>query len=362
MLQNKYKDLFTKAMRFVPTHKPLHYLKHKLSEVDIIVEVPAIVPGPPDRLCSSGGVMRMVETATHLHEMGYQVQLRIQRGVPNYSYDNLQLPIPYSIGGPNDTFPASKCVITYSDNPHQYELSELPQVKHKCAYMLSYGIHLQHEGAIVFNPNIEKICSTYNVKRRIESVGGFCKWVGFAFDTDPWYPDPTIQREARTIALMYHKGESKQFKAGWQLCAKLLKHGVIDRVLIFGVWKNKGPTIDDSRFEFFVNAGVNTLRTIYSRASLFISPSISEGLNRTPVEATLCGCPSVLMAGAIDEIFFDNTNCYVVTVNDYQSMYKRIIQVMSHDRSVQFRDHMLNVLQSYTWEEVLPRIVSVLGL
>jgi len=67
------------------------------------------------------------------------------------------------------------------------------------------------------------------------------------------------------------------------------------------------------------------IRRIFSRSSAFIMPSISEGLNRTPIEATLCGCPSVICDGAIDDVFFNNKTCLIAEKDNFDDLLEVIL-------------------------------------
>ena len=48
------------------------------------------------------------------------------------------------------------------------------------------------------------------------------------------------------------------------------------------------------------------LRTLYTHAAAFVFPSLTEGFGLPPLEAMLCGCPTVVScAGAIPEVCGD---------------------------------------------------------
>jgi glycosyltransferase involved in cell wall biosynthesis len=91
-------------------------------------------------------------------------------------------------------------------------------------------------------------------------------------------------------------------------------------------------------------------------------PSISEGLNLTPIESTLCGCPTVLCDGAIDEIFFNNKNCLVVDKNNVGQMEAMVLTVLDsfESHSSKFMKRMRFVIKSYTWNTVIENILKLL--
>ena len=137
----------------------------------------------------SGGISHTIALAQELKKK-YDVHIRFQRETP----DKFNLDIPFSIGLPDHTFPASDVVITYSDNPYTNLLTELPQVKKVLIYMLSYGMCIEREHRNILNPKLTVMSSTLRTKKLIESEGITCHNVGFG-RIPPDFSFPNIERK-----------------------------------------------------------------------------------------------------------------------------------------------------------------------
>ena len=86
-------------------------------------------------------------------------------------------------------------------------------------------------------------------------------------------------------------------------------------------------------------------------------PSVSEGLNLTPIEATLCGCPSIIVDGAIGEIFFGD-NCCICMPDDVADLASCVVDVMVDcDKfAALFKPNMQSVVNNYTWDKFLTKL------
>ena len=227
---------------------------------------------------TSGGVMRQVTLAQKLKSI-VDVHLRIQFLNPPIVYSKELFEVDFSVGLPDETFPKTDVVITYSDSPYGKQLSLLPQVKKILIYMLSYGMCFERERKNVFNPKITAMSSTLKIKKAIEADGGECECVGFGLQTDKFYCDPKIKRE-RYAALLYHLAPDKQYDMGVRVCNELYKQKLIDGTIVFGMKTGFDNIIHpDNVVSSCLDASKDEIREIFCKCSLFVMPSISEGLN-----------------------------------------------------------------------------------
>lgn len=90
-------------------------------------------------------------------------------------------------------------------------------------------------------------------------------------------------------------------------------------------------------------------------------PSVSEGLNLTPIESTFCGCPSIIVDGAIGEIFENEINCLVVPPNHTEIMVEAVKVLMNNETAKNsFKKYMGYRIKGYTWSNVANKIKEVL--
>lgn len=91
-------------------------------------------------------------------------------------------------------------------------------------------------------------------------------------------------------------------------------------------------------------------------------PSVSEGLNLTPIEATLCGCPSIICDGAINEIFYATYNCHIVEKDNKDMLYwfaKNSFDELYNIREF-FIDKMRETVNQFTWDKVVNNIKQLI--
>lgn len=331
----------------------------KINQMKITIEIPTFKR-------TSGGIMRHVMLAKMLKEKeGLDVHLRIQRNntAINYSQHlkdiNFSIGIPVSIGIPDRTFPESDVVITYSDTPHGEKLTALRQVKKVIVYMLSYGLCLERERKNVFNPKIAVMSSTLKLKRMIEADGGSCTYVGFGLNPNEFYIEPGIKRKSGWVAILYHPSPNKQYKMAVRVCDELYKIGKIKKVIVFGMRFDGVKSIKDT-YITYLDASHDVIRKIFCLCVLFIMPSISEGLNMTPMEATLCGCPAVICDGAFGDLYFNNKTCVVAKKGDFQDILEKSINTLNNPNlGLYFKERMEKIIINYTWDNTIENIMAL---
>ena len=115
----------------------------------------------------------------------------------------------------------------------------------------------------------------------------------------------------------------------------VLCHGPIDAITKISFSDKDAYTNEESKNKtiyinkHYFNASREQIRHLFNQSRVFISTSNSEGLNLTPVEATLCGCPAVVCDGAIGELFIDGHTCYIAKEGDYFDVLNCAIALLS---------------------------------
>ena len=109
------------------------------------------------------------------------------------------------------------------------------------------------------------------------------------------------------------------------------------------------------------NANRKEVKNIFNQSKVFIMPSISEGLNLTPIEA-LCGCPAVICDGAIGELFIDGETCFVAKHDDNFDVLNNTIELISNIDECRplFRDNMRKLINNYTWDKLITNFNKLL--
>ena len=305
----------------------------------------------------TGGIK---DTVTLVQLYGPPVHLRIQKTYPHINYATVEFGVPYSVGLPDNTFPESKYVITYSDTPYGRELTGLPQIGKAAIYMLSYGMAIERERANVLNPKFTVMTTTKRTKQLIEAEGVRCHQVGFGLNTEDFYIDSDIKRKTYA-ALLYHWAPDKRYALGVDIVDQLCDMNKIEGVITFGA----NLAYDKARhpkklIKHYSEATSIQVREVFNQCSVFIMPSVSEGLSLTPFEATLCGCPSMLCDGALGDLYFPEANCKWVQKDNKQAFLRAAEDILSHDYSQLYRQDMIERCRPFTWANTVANIKEVL--
>lgn len=301
----------------------------------------------------------MMQLATTLDKK-HKVHVRTQNFNSDLDY-NKEISISYSVGLPDYTFPSADIVITYSDNPYTEYLTRLPQVKKVLIYMLSYGMCFERERKNILNPKVVVMSSTLKIKKAIESEGVQCTCVGFGLDSKKHFFRENKIKRLKYASLLYHNSPDKQYALGVKVCDKLQQQKLIDGTIVFGAKNDFEKTRHPEKIvKWYLDATPDQIRGVFNNCSIFIMPSISEGLNLTPVEAALCGCPSVICDGAFGDIFFDKKTCIVAKKQDEQDLFIKAKYLLDNQQyAIQFKNNIEKIIKKFTWEKTINNIESL---
>ncbi|MDD1748696.1 MAG: glycosyltransferase family 4 protein, partial [Methanothrix sp.] len=104
------------------------------------------------------------------------------------------------------------------------------------------------------------------------------------------------------------------------------------------------------------------LAKLYSEASFFILPSLSEGLPITILEAMSCGCPVIATrVSAIGDAVVDGYNGLLIRPRDVDDLREKMMVLL---QDPELRDRMgrnarETIESTYTWQSVARRIMTV---
>lgn len=303
---------------------------------------------------TSGGINESIKIANHFNPLPV---LRFQRLIEKYP----QIENSWSVGYPDNTFPDCDVCITFSDTATLQELIDLPQVKKVMIYMLSYGMSIYKERKNVTNKNVTVMCSTKKLEDAISKEGVKVHRVGFALDMNGMYNENKERKNY--LGLLYHHSVDKKYKTGVSVADYLYDNNIIDGVITFGGARDyEKHTHPKGLVKHYSNANRDEIHEIFNTCKVFLMPSISEGLNLTPIEATLCGCPSILCDGAIDEIFFGEKNCVIVEKENVEQMISNTKSILDNFDflSKKFSKNMSNIVKNYTFENVINNITKLM--
>ena len=300
-----------------------------------------------------GGITATIALAKELN-----AEIRFQSVQKLYPHG---LPVPFTVGKADHTFPACDWCITYSDNPFTKQLVNLPQVNMVAVYFQSYGMSYTNERNNAADNNTVNLCSTKKIEDAIKRDGFKVINVGFGLYMQE-FVDYGNERK-NYLAIMYHDMPSKKYDIAVRVADLLYSKGIIEGVISFGMLDNyKKHQHPKGLVAHYGNATKAGVADVFNQCKAYLMPSVSEGLNLTPIESTLCGCPAIIVDGAINEIFIDNINCITAKKNDIFEMANELrLLIENYDsESINMKFNMQETIKCYTWSNVANKIKELL--
>ena len=176
----------------------------------------------------------------------------------------------------------------------------------------------------------------------------------YGLDTAPERRDP------HTVAMLYHtsalKGSSDAFKALQKAKTKVPRL----KVLVFGVPPR--PVGLPSWMEYHQNPPQRTLREIYNRAAIFVSPSWTEGWPLPPAEALQCGAALVATdIGGHREYALPGKTALLSPPKNPDALAENVLRLLeSRDLRLRLARQGHSHIQQFTWDRAVTSFESVL--
>lgn len=250
--------------------------------------------------------------------------------------------------------------ITYSDNPFAKQLVPNFLGMKVAVFMQSYGMSIEYERRNATSPFIKCLCTTQKIEQSIIADGGNPHRIGFGLDMDG-FVDYGNERK-NYLAIMYHNMPSKKYDIAVRVADLLFSKGIIEGVISFGMSEgynnHKHPK---GLVKHYSNATRTQVAEVFNQCKVYLMPSVSEGLNLTPIESTLCACPAVICDGALGEIFINIHNCTITEKNNLDSIELGVSDtILFYDMYSHFKQNMRNRIKGYTWSNVANKLKELL--
>lgn len=118
--------------------------------------------------------------------------------------------------------------------------------------------------------------------------------------------------------------------------------------------ENQARNLELNNIEFVGRVAHNALAKIYREASVFVLPSLNEGMSNTMLEALASGLPLVATdTGGTRELVEDGKNGYIVKMKDASDLAKKIIAILSDSElQKQMAQSSRKKAESLSWQSV----------
>lgn len=168
---------------------------------------------------------------------------------------------------------------------------------------------------------------------------------------------PQEHRNSAKILMLYSDQEVKGTCYGLSALNNVKAERPELEVTVFGV-KNPLPGIIKPWMEFELMPSPSRLRELYNSASIFVSPSLSEGWALPPAEAMQCGCATVLTDIGGHEYATHKSTSLLSKPKDINAMTENIIKLIDdQDLRIDLAKPGRVAISKYTWEAAADRFL-----
>lgn len=193
--------------------------------------------------------------------------------------------------------------------------------------------------------------------------------IGNGVDTTLFRPDPTINRDLKTILytgrLDSRKGIYDLIISAQEVCKKFPD----SKFIITG----KGPNreyLEKIITKLRLNENViftgyiskNMLLKLYQSSTLYVLPSYYEGLPTTLLEAMSCGLPSIATnVSGSSEVIINNQNGILVPPKCPEELSMKIINLLEskEDRDRLAKSARNHIINNYDWNKIVDKIENI---
>ncbi|WPQ64530.1 glycosyltransferase family 4 protein [Chitinophaga sancti] len=251
-------------------------------------------------------------------------------------------------------------------------VAEFPARKGRKLYLIQAN---ESEFTYVSNKGLEK-ASLETWKLPMHKIA-ICTWLQVAIkdysgqdstvifnglNFEEFFIERGVQKNENTVMMLHHHSPHKGSAEG-MAALRLLKSRVKDlQVILYGM-----PAAPDGLEEwmrYYQMPERNELRRLYNEATIFLSPSHSEGWGLPVSEAMQCGCLAVTSdIGGFKDFVKDGQTACCFPVGDVESMATVLQELLLDDekrKKLAKQGHAF--IQQFTWDRAVADFIKVLKM
>jgi glycosyltransferase involved in cell wall biosynthesis len=201
------------------------------------------------------------------------------------------------------------------------------------------------------------------LKKRFENERPLFFHVGI--DTNFFKKMNNIEKEENVVLIPFRKGEWKGAKYAIECAMKLLNNQNNQQlqIVMFGDFNLKEiPEELRNKIEYHHRPKNSELLLLYNRASIFVLPSLVEGMSLPPLEAMACGCPVVVTDnGGTNEYIVNNVNGLVCPIRDSDCLYDKVVSLLNDkDKREQLAKNGLSTAKEYSYDKMISKFTELI--
>lgn len=170
---------------------------------------------------------------------------------------------------------------------------------------------------------------------------------------------PINERHPLTILISLRTEKYKGAEVGIETLKLLYKKYPNVKFMAFG---NLNPKSVPAFVNYFFRPSNDFLRMLYNDSSIFIFPSIVEGMPIVPLEAMSCGCALVSTRNGGVEEYMPHDFKFLTTVNDPQELFATVSKLIDDDTlRISVANTCVSIAEEYTYEKMYDSFLKAIG-
>lgn len=210
---------------------------------------------------------------------------------------------------------------------------------------------------------LQRIVVSTWLKSLVEAEGVSASHIPIGLDFSEFGVDvPPDERNPTQVSMPYYPSEGQAYKGtadGLAAIEEVRRTGIDIRVDLFGM---SLPSTLPHWAAYFVNPSRRQLRSIYNKATIFVSPSHTEGFGLPGCEAALCSTALCMTdAGGHRDYAEHGRTALLSPPKEPKALaanLKRLVEDTSLRRACVRAAHV--TVQQFTWEKSVARMLEVL--
>ncbi|PWV53545.1 glycosyltransferase family 4 protein [Chitinophaga sp. S165] len=199
------------------------------------------------------------------------------------------------------------------------------------------------------------------LKDRIQEMGSPSTVIFNGLNFKEFYVStPPAERDPATVMMLYHFSPHKGCEEGIRALRLVKAQIPALKATFYGIPPR--PEGLEEWIEYYQTPSRETLRELYNRTAVFLSPSHSEGWGLPVSEAMQCGCAVVTTnIGGFKDFVSDNINGLCFNVSDIEGMAASLQKLITdRDLRLAFAERGHSDIQQFTWEQAVAKFIHLL--
>jgi len=173
-----------------------------------------------------------------------------------------------------------------------------------------------------------------------------------------------VSGRGNTVLIPLRVGEDKGARYAIECIRKLLDYygGGGIKIITFGDYEPQEIPVDlKDRIEHHFRP-TKELLGLYNESSIFVLPSLVEGMGLPPLEAMACGCAVVVTdCGGTREYIVDGVNGLVCPIKDAECLFNKVLYLLNNEsKRKEIVENGLKTAKQFSYEQMVEDFLKII--